>query len=140
MLRFFAAKDGAEVYHGNVADWLNDYMDAILLGRKSFDYNEKSIFDRVFPAIERVSGEGAFCKFKNDKPVGGLAPAYFEAIVCGFARVIEKVESGDAQRINTAIVRARQSQEFKQNVGTGANKRSKLYGRINVIEQAIKSA
>ena len=140
-LRFFAAKDGAEFYHGNVADWLNGYMDAVLLGKKPFNYkDQEAIFGRVFSAIERTSGEGAFCKFKEDTPVGGLAPAYYEAMVCAFARTIDKVESGNPGRINAAIIQARQSDNFKQNVGTGANKRSKLFGRIQVIEEAIKSA
>lgn len=141
VLRFFAANDGAEFYHGNVADWLNGFMDAVLLGSKPFDYDEQEArFDRVFGAIERISGEGAFCKFKNDKPIGGLAPAYYEAMVCGFAHTIDLVESGDPERINAEIIAARQSNEFKQNVGTGANKRSKLFGRIQVIEDAIKKA
>ena len=38
VLRFFAAKDGTEYYHGNVAEWLNSYMEAILLAKKPFDY------------------------------------------------------------------------------------------------------
>jgi hypothetical protein len=141
VLRFFAANDGAEFYHGNVADWLNGYMDEVLLGRKSFDYDkQEAIFNRVFTAIERVSGEGAFCKFKNDKPIGGLAPAYYEAMVCSFAHALDHIEAADPQRINAAIIEARESKNFRENVGTGANKRSKLFGRINVLEEAIKSA
>lgn len=140
VLRFFAAKDGPEFYHGNVADWLSGYMDAVLLGRKTFDYSgQEAIFDRVFAAIEKVSGDGAFCKFKNDRPTGGLAPAYYEAVACAFARSIEDVERMDYSIVNAAIVKARQSDEFRQNVGTGANKRSKLFGRIEVMERAIKS-
>lgn len=141
VLRFFAAKDGVEFYHGNVTDWLNGFMDAVLLGGAPFDYAaQEAIFDRVFSAIEHTSGEGAFCKFKNDKPTGGLAPAYYEAMVCAFAKNIDLVESGDSHAIDAKIIQARQSTEFKQNVGTGANKRSKLVGRIAVIEEAIKSA
>lgn len=141
VLRFFAAKDGAKFYHGNVANWLNDYMDAVLLGKHPFIYGEQeAIFDRVFSAIEKTSGESAFCKFKNDRPVGGLAPAYYEAMVCAFARSIDKVESGDSGRTNAAVIQARQSDDFKRNVGTGANNRSKLHGRIEVIEKAIQSA
>ncbi|MEJ0092072.1 MAG: DUF262 domain-containing protein [Methylocella sp.] len=134
VLRFFAANDGAEFYHGNVADWLNGYMDGVLLGAKKFDYDkQEEIFNRVFTAIERVSGEGAFCKFKNDKAIGGLAPAYYEAMVCSFAHTLDHIEAGDSQRINAVIIEARQSTGFKQNVGTGANKRSKLFGRIQVL-------
>ncbi len=140
VLRFFAAKDGTEYYHGNVAEWLNSYMEAILLAKKPFDYQRESgvIFERVFVAIDRVAGDGAFCKYKNGHPIGGLAPAYYEAIVCGFARQIDKVEVADPVILNSVLISARESANFKSNVGTGANKRSKLAGRIDVIEEAIK--
>ncbi len=141
VLRYFAAKNGANYFYGNVADWLSNYMEAVLLGKETFDYdNEEAIFDRVFDAVERVAGEGAFCKFKNDKPIGGLAPAYYEAIVCGVSRTIEKVEQADPNVINAALIETRQSNDFRQNVGTGANKRSKFAGRIAAIEAAIASA
>jgi len=139
VLRFFAAKEGTEYYHGNVTEWLNSYMEAVLLGQRAFDYKgEQEVFERVFNAIDRVAGEGAFCKYKNGRPIGGLAPAYYEAIVCAFARQLDKVESADPLALNSALILARESERFKLNVGTGANKRSKLSGRVSVIEEAIK--
>jgi len=58
VLRFFAAKEGAEYYHGNVAEWLNSYMEAVLLGQKAFDYTrQEGIFQRVFDAVARVGGK-----------------------------------------------------------------------------------
>ncbi len=141
VLRYFAAKNGAPYFYGNVANWLSNYMEAVLLEKEAFDYgDEETIFSRVFDAVERVAGEGAFCKFKNDKPIGGLAPAYYEAIVCGASRTIDKVEQANATVINDALIETRQSSDFRQNVGTGANKRSKFAGRINAIEAAIANA
>ena len=140
VLRFFAAKEGSEYYHGNVAEWLNSYMEAVLLDQKAFEYDHQEvIFKRVFEAVARVAGDGAFCKYKNGQPTGGLAPAYYEAVVCAFERQLEKAESGDPAKLNLALIRARESDDFKSNVGTGANKRSKLLGRISVLEDAIKS-
>ncbi|OKO80146.1 hypothetical protein AC628_10020 [Bradyrhizobium sp. NAS96.2] len=139
-LRFFAAKEGTEYYHGNVAEWLNSYMEAVLLEQKAFDYEQQEvIFKRVFGAVSRVAGEGAFCKYKNGQPIGGLAPAYYEAVVCAFERQLEKVETANSAALNAALIAARESESFKSNVGTGANKRSKLIGRISVLEEAIKS-
>ncbi len=141
VLRFFAAKNGPQFYHGNVAEWLNSYMESVFLGNCKFDYDfERKLFQRVFDAVYRVCGEGAFCKYKNDLPIGGLAPAYFEAVACSFARQIEKVESVDPIRLNGILVASRQTNEFRSNVGTGANKRTKLIGRIEILEEAIKSA
>ena len=141
VLRFFAAKDGPEFYHGNVADWLNGFMESVLLHKTEFDYsNQEEDFNRVFDAILRTSGDGAFCKLKNEKPVGGLAPAYYEAMTCGFYRQITKVEGSDTDLIRQAVNVARQSEQLRSNVGTGANKRSKLNGRVEVIEIAIRNA
>lgn len=141
VLRFFAAKDGVEFFHGNVTDWLNAYMEAVLLDKKPFDFEGQSAeFERVFNAIEKVAGDTAFCKYKNDKAIGGLAPAYYEAMVCAFSREIVKVESADVAKLNSSIVAMRQSDKFRQNVGTGANKRSKLNGRVEAIQEAIQSA
>jgi hypothetical protein len=140
VLRFFAARDGVKFYHGNVAEWLNSYMEAVLLKQEPFDYASKAaVFRRVFDAVGRVAGDGAFCKYKNGQPIGGLAPAYYEAVACSFANQIDKVEVVDPARLNTILIAARESAEFKGNVGTGANKRSKLLGRIAVLEGAIKS-
>jgi hypothetical protein len=141
VLRFFAAKNGADFYHGHVADWLDSFMEAILLEKISFVLeDEMSRFRVVFDAIDRVAGMGAFCKFANGKPVGGLAPAHFEAIAIAFNNELEKVEKGDPEIINAAVVLARQSEAFRANVGPGANNRSKLAGRISVIQEAIAHA
>jgi len=138
VLRFFAAKNGSAYYHGNVSEWLNNYMEAVLLKQTLFDYeSEETLFGRVFNAVDRVAGDGAFCKYKNGRPIGGLAPAYYEAIVCAFARQLDKVEFAEPTPLNSALISARESERFKSNVGTGANKRSKLIGRVAVIEEAI---
>lgn len=141
VLRFFAAKNGSEYYHGHVADWLDDYMEAVLLEKEKFDFEaEEAIFERVFTAVNRVLGITAFCKLKDDRPIGGLAPAHYEAIAIAFARQIDLVEAADSDGLRAAVKAARQSPEFRENVGAGANKKSKLRGRIQVIEDAVKAA
>ncbi|MDJ0450539.1 DUF262 domain-containing protein [Methylocystis sp. JR02] len=140
-LRFFAAKDGSDYYAGHVANWLDDFMEAVLLTRVPFPIKEKqAIFCRTFDCIERVLGESAFCKFKDNRPIGGLAPAHYEAISVAFSRNIEKCESTDKAKLYDTVTQARQSAQFRENVGPGANKKSKLAGRVAVIEEAIKLA
>jgi hypothetical protein len=140
VLRFFAAMNGHQFYHGNVAEWLSSFMEAVLLNKIQFDYVlEKTLFERAFNAVYRVCGENAFCKFKDGQPTGGLAPAYFEAVACSFAREIQKAETSDPRLLNERLIDARQSSEFRSNVGTGANKRTKLLRRIEILEGVIKS-
>lgn len=141
VLRFFAAKNGQEYYHGHVADWLDSYMEAVLLGKEAFDLDaEAKMFRRVFDVIERAFGAGAFCKYKDDQPTGGLAPAHYEAIAIAVSETIDKAETADQQALYGSVVAARQTPAFRENVGPGANKKSKLRGRIDVIEEAITSA
>lgn len=138
VLRFFAAKDGADFYHGNVRDWLDAFLESIVLKRTEFNFEAQRIaFLRTFSAIERNLGPYAFVKHSNGNPVGGLAPAYFEAVSVGVSRGIEKFEQLDHLIAYTEITKVFQSQEFRQSVGAGANKRSKLETRVALIEEAI---
>jgi len=41
VLRFFAAKNGRDLFRGSVRDWLDNYMEGILLGKLEFDYDEE---------------------------------------------------------------------------------------------------
>jgi len=121
VLRFFAAKNGANFYRGNVADWLDAFMEGILLEKIAFDFGvERVAFCRVFNSIDRVLGDTAFCKFSNDRPIGGLAPAHYEAIAIAFSDEIEKCEQADSAALCASIMAARQSANFRDNVGPGA--------------------
>lgn len=138
VLRFFAAKNGAELYSGHVADWLDKYMEEVLLKERPFSYDEeRAQFDRAFNCIERVLGESAFCKFQNNGPVGGLAPAHYEAVAIAFSNRIAECERADMARLRDSIIAAKQGFRFRENVGPGANNRTKLRGRIAAIEAAI---
>jgi hypothetical protein len=142
VLRFFAAKDGAGLYAGHVANWLDEYLEKILVGGPvSFNFAaEQLVFEQTFNRISAVLGEGAFCKYKDDQPIGGLAPAHFEAIAIAFANRIVEAEAADTELLREKITAARQSADFRANVGPGANNRGKLLGRIAVIEKSIQIA
>ena len=116
-------------------------MEAILLEKVRFDItDEQDQFQRVFNSIERVAGETAFCKFANNKPTGGLAPAHFEAIAIAFSQQLVKVDEAPGEVLDAAIIAARQTSAFRDNVGPGANNRTKLAGRIKAISDAIAGA
>lgn len=138
VLRFFAAKNGPSLYRGHVGDWLDSFMEAVLLEKMEFDLeSESNQFKKVFALIDRSLGYYAFCKFKDDAPVGGLAPAYYEAIAIAVNNEIDFAEKLDEKALAKAVNNARQTSEFRDNVGAGANKKSKLKGRVDVIQKAI---
>ncbi len=84
VLRFFSAKDARDLFKGSVRDWLDDFMEGILLEEREFKADRESkLFRDLFKNIAAKLGETAFVKFRGKKPLGGLAPAYFEAVSIG---------------------------------------------------------
>jgi len=138
VLRFFATKNATNLFKGNVGNWLDDYMEKVLLKNIEFDYKkEEEDFNQVFSLLSHSLGEGSFVKYKGEKPIGGLAPAYYEAISVGTFRVIGRIHNISPNRIKEKIILTVQTDEFRANTGSGANKREKLEGRIKVIQDAL---
>lgn len=138
VLRFFATKNARDLFKGSVSDWLDTYMEKILLQERDFDYKkEKEQFNRLFSFLSNTLGEGAFVKYRGEKPTGGLAPAYYEAITVGTLNALEEIRHIPTDRIKQKIIETVQSEEFRENTGSGANKRDKLEGRIKVIQNAL---
>lgn len=141
VLRFFAAKNSRETFRGNVRDWLDSYMEAILLETVAFDFDtEKQIFNDVFSEIDEKLGESAFVKFRGDSPIGGLAPAYFEGISIGCSNVLDVFKTKDPVNARKAITQLVQSEPFRAVTGPGANNRTKLETRISLSSEAITAA
>jgi len=139
VLRFFAAKNGLEMFKGSVRDWLDDYMEAVLLGRLDFDYsNEETAFKRTFSLINDYLGANAFVKYRAGQPVGGLAPAYFEAVSIAFERSTDSVVKKSPEVIRKNLSETVQSQDFRSSTGPGANSKQKLKRRIQLIEEVLK--
>ena len=141
VLRFFALKNGMDLFKGNVRDWLDEYMESILLGSETFDYHvEKAYFSKTFGFLAECLGRYAFVRYKDDRPLGSLAPAYFEAITTGVLRHIDHIRTGDADAVREAIVQSVQSNDFKEVTGSGASSIWKLKKRTSLITEAVESA
>ncbi|HAG80050.1 MAG TPA: hypothetical protein DCL61_02525 [Cyanobacteria bacterium UBA12227] len=138
VLRFLATKNARELFKGSVRDWLDNYMEKILLNEIDFDYKkEDNDFNKLFQFLSNTLGEGSFVKYKGNDPKGGLAPAYYEAITVGTINVLDKIRDVSMERVKQRIIDTLQTDEFRQNTGSGANKRDKLEGRIKVIQDAL---
>lgn len=138
VLRFFATKNARELFKDSVRDWLDTYMEKILLQEKDFNYKrEEEQFNKLFDFLSNTLGEGAFVKYKGEKPIGALAPAYYEAITVGTFNALDKISNIPNERVKKKIIETIQTDEFRENTGPGANRLSKLKGRIKVIENAL---
>ena len=138
VLRFFALKNASNLFKGSIQDWLDRYLDEVILGSREFDYQEEQgAFTRLFSFLNSVLGEGAFVKYKNNLPTGGLAPAYYEAVTMGTFRVLDQLVGKDKEMVKQAIIAAVQTADFRSQVGPGANSILKLERRIKIVEKAL---
>ncbi|WP_226889194.1 hypothetical protein [Nostoc sp. MG11] len=138
VLRFFAAKNAQDLFKGSVRDWLDDYMENIILKKIDFEYEtEMENFRSLFSFINEIMGNGAFVKYRGNNPIGGLAPAYYEAITVGIFQVLEQIRNVQNDLVKQKIINTVQTERFRQYTGSGANKRDKLQGRIETIKNAL---
>lgn len=141
VLRFFACKNGQDIFRGSVRDWLDSFMEGVLLGTVPFDTDyEGAIFRDLFDYIASVFGGGAFVKYRGNTPVGGLAPAYFEAVAIGVVQALDHAKSADIDAVRQAVIDTVQTDDFRQYTGPGANSKQKLKNRIRLIQEAIAGA
>ncbi|MEW6234589.1 MAG: DUF262 domain-containing protein [Candidatus Omnitrophota bacterium] len=138
VLRFFATKNARELFQGSVRDWLDNYMEEVLLNKREFKYEEeKLIFEDVFRLAREKLKDTAFLRYRNNLPVGSLPPAYFEAISMGICNSRDKMRSKKPALLRNAITKLIQSKDFRDVTGPGANSRKKLDRRIELATNAI---
>lgn len=135
VLRFFATKNYRGSFKGSVRDWLDDYMESILLGVEPFEQVvEAEMFRRTFDLVQQQLGETAFVKFRGETPIGGLAPAYFEAISVGFFRGAVEPQADVPADLRQRLISLVQSKELREVTGPGANSKTKLEKRVDLVK------
>lgn len=138
VLRFIALKRFKNKFRGSVKDWLDNCMEDIIFDSIPFvPEDEAKDFFYLFDYIASILGEGAFVRHRNDKPIGGLAPAYFEAVSLGIWNKLPQVSEIDQQKVQKALIQTIQSERFRSFVGSGSNANQKFQGRIQTIEEAL---
>lgn len=138
VLRFFAAKNYRQKFKGSISDWLDDYMDAVLLSKIDFDFDaEYEVFDRLFTCLKKQFGPFAFVKFRNKTPIGGVAPAYFEAVTLGALSSLDRLESMEKPIAMDRLAATVESAEFRAVTGPGANSLPKMERRIEILTKAF---
>lgn len=142
VLRFFAVRNFREGFKGNIEEWLDNYMESILLHQAPFDAEaEGALFAKVFKLIFETFGDGAFSRYnQHDEPTGRLAPAYFEAVVGAIADEFDAISAIDPAVLRTRLIGAFRSDEFGNSTGPGANTIPKFNHRIAVVKQHLLAA
>jgi hypothetical protein len=138
VLRFFATKNGQDLFRGSVRDWLDDYMEEVLLQKLPFDYAiESAAFKDLFSYLDQVLGNGAFVRYRGSVPIGALAPAYYEAVTIGIFSCLESLRGKSGDQVKQKLIEVVQSDAFRDNTGPGANSKEKLQNRISAVRDAL---
>lgn len=140
VLRYFAAKNFRSSFKGNVSDWLDNYMESVLVGGAQITDEEISTFNEVFSILADKFGQHAFVKYRNGTPLGGVAPAYFEAVTMGALSSLEQLKTMKPTEARKALASTVESDEFRKVTGPGANSLPKLERRIQLIQEAFSKA
>jgi hypothetical protein len=138
VLRFFALKNSRDTYKGNISDWLDDYGESVAKGEVAFDYGqERPLFERVFAVLADKLGSEAFLKHKNNRALGGLAPAYFDAVTMGLLPLLDRLARATPKRAKDILNKAvgHENPDFRDNVGPGANAVPRLHKRIDEVNK-----
>ncbi|MDR3409352.1 MAG: DUF262 domain-containing protein [Formivibrio sp.] len=139
ILRFFATMDFRNNFRGNVGDWLDAYMEAILIHNFPFGEEQISKFRAVFTLLSEKFGANAFLKYRHGQPQGGVAPAYFEAVAIGALNSFNHLSDLTPERATELLSQAVESDAFRRVTGPGANSLPKLQKRITIITEAFAS-
>lgn len=141
VLRFFAAKNFRNGFRGSVRDWLDNYMEVILLENQTFDYpSEREAFYQTLSLARSKLGDTAFLRYRGDTPVGALPPAYFEAISMGILATHDQISNKPPETLRSKITELVQSDPFRAVTGPGANSRDKLNTRIKLAMDSLLAA
>ena len=140
VLRFFALKLSIATYKGSISDWLDDFSEAVVKETIVFDYSaEERAFNRVFKVLAEKFGAEAFVKHKNNRALGGLAPAYYDAVTIGLLPLIDRLETTSAEMARRILNEAvgHENEDFRENVGPGANAVPRLHRRIAEVRRVF---
>lgn len=138
VLRFFAVKNYMSSFKGNINDWLDEYMEGVLRNKTKFDEGEEwATFTRLFDTLNDIFGQNAFVKYRHGQPIGGVAPAYYEAVTCGCLDVLDNITAMDPEKARKLLGKTVESDEFRNVTGPGANSLPKLRSRISIIRRTF---
>ena len=138
VLRYLALKNYRDKFRGSVTDWLDDYAESILIKGNPFDYDvERAEFERLFEVLAVKFGEGAFVKYRGGKPIGGLAPAYFEGVAMGVREAFDNFVQLSPDEAKRRLADTVSGEAFRSVTGPSTNTPPKMRDRIRIVCEAF---
>jgi hypothetical protein len=124
VLRYFTIKNAYKEFEHDVEPFITDFTRQVLEGDRPF-YREKEepLFKDTFQCIADALGEDSWRHYRNGKHTGPLSVYVFETVATGVAVNID--------RMRKLSSRDKQSPEFVNNTGAGANIKSRLANRVS---------
>lgn len=126
VLRFMAFYDKNTEINNNTAKILDDFMERSV-NDSQFDCSRyENIFNKTIILLEELNDTFVFKNANN-----AFVPAYFEAIMLGVANNIEAY-SNDTVLLSNKIKELKESQEFKQYMGSASNSKKRIERRLEI--------
>ena len=126
VLRFMAFYDKNTEINNNTAKILDDFMDRSVNDSQFDSAMYENIFNKTIVLLEELNDSSVFKNANNF-----FVPAYFEAIMLGVANNIEAY-SNDTALLSDKIKELKESQEFKQYMGSASNSKKRIERRLEI--------
>ena len=136
VLRFFAVRHYRDEFSGNVREWLDNFMENVLLRRIEDTLNPDD-FKSFFAFVVRKFGDAAFSCFRDGHAFGRLVPAYFEAVVGALGDRFKTLENTSDTELKEKLSNAFESDSFKEASDPSANSKHKMEQRIEAVREAL---
>ena len=126
VLRFMAFYDKNTEINSNTAKILDDFMERSVNDNKFNCEMYESIFNQTISLLYSLKAPNVFKNTSN-----AFVPAYFEAIMLGVANNID-VYSNNTALLIEKIKELKDSQDFKQYMGSASNSKKRIESRLAI--------
>ena len=138
VLRFFTLKNNAENFDHDVEPFITSYIKKVISAKVAFNMEtEKSVFQQTFTLISDALGEDSWRHNKDGSPRGAFSVYVFDALSIGVAKNLDSAVQLTAQELADRCRAVKDSPDFKENVGPGANTQSKMKARLDAATRII---
>ena len=126
VLRFMAFYDKNTEINSNTAKILDDFMEKSVNDNQFDCEMYESIFNKTICLLNSLTDHNVFKNASN-----AFVPAYFEAIMLGVANNIN-VYSNNTDLLMDKIKELKNSQDFKQYMGSASNSKKRIESRLAI--------
>ena len=132
VLRFMAFYDKKTEINSNTAKILDDFIERSVNDNQFNCETYESIFNKTMSLLYSLKAPNVFKNTSN-----AFVPAYFEAIMLGVANNID-VYSNNTALLIEKIKELKDSQDFKQYMGSASNSKKRIESRLAIALSIFK--